>query len=109
MDRVGFGRVNAFAVVLAAVALSACAGGRNEKADLPDSAMLEVPADPAGAPQPARTDTLTPAAPSARKEPATTPRGIREQPVPERTDGDVRQPAPARDTRPSIPWPPDTL
>lgn len=109
MERSAFGRMNQLSVLLAAVALGSCARGESREAELPDSAMLEVAPDPAGAPQPARVDTLTPAPPPTWTTPATTPRVAPVQPTPTRTDPPVRRPPPPRDTRPSIPWPPDTL
>lgn len=109
MERVRFGAAIGLTVVLAAVALSACTAREDAAVDLPDSATLQVPPDPAGAPQPVRADSVTPRAPSSRKEPPTPPPVAPVQPTRRQDDEPIRQPPPPRDTRPSIPWPPDTL
>ena len=109
MDCMRFRGANRLAVVVAAVAVSACTAGGNGEAELPDSALLQVPADPAGAAQPVRADTVTPRAPLTSKEPSTSTPVAPVQPTRRPDDEPIRQPPPPRDTRPSIPWPPDTL
>ncbi|HUQ45483.1 MAG TPA: hypothetical protein VM033_02460 [Gemmatimonadaceae bacterium] len=105
MERITIVRMSWLAGAAAAVALGACTGSGRPEADLPDSAMLQVPADPAAAPQPIQADSVT-------RAPARTPSGSVAPAQPATTTPPrppLRQPPEARDIRPSIPYPPDTL
>ena len=104
MDSVTYVRIGVLAAA-AATLLAACTGSGSREADLPDSALLTVPADPAATPQPAqaesaRTSRETPARSSSTPVPPATP---------SRTRPPLTPPSEARDIRPSIPYPPDTL
>lgn len=107
MERMTIVRMSWLAGAVAAVAIGACKGSGGGEADLPDSAMLEVPADPAAAPQPVQAESVT-RAPTRSPSGSATPT----QPTPTPTTParpPLRQPPEARDIRPSIPFPPDTL
>lgn len=101
MEHAIFARMKLLSVALAALALGACTDAGRREAELQDSALLQAPGEPAPAAQPAQAESVT-SAPSR-----TPPQTIRpaQPPVAE----PVRQPPPPRDTRPSIPYPPDTL
>lgn len=101
MQRAIFVRMNRLLITAAALALVGCTGSGSPEAELPDSALTQVPADPVASPQPAPADTLT-AAPAQVPAQGTPARPSQGEPV-------LRQPPPPRDTRPSIPWPPDTI
>ena len=105
MDSVVFARIGVLAAI-AAAGLAGCTGSGSPETDLPDSAMLSVPADPAATPQPAQAESLR----GTRTE---TPTGSAVTPVPPatpaRTRPPLQPPTEARDIRPSIPYPPDTL
>jgi len=112
-----FVRMKGLCIVAGIAMLGGCTSGEGDAARLPDSAALEAPAEPAPAvlpvqaesvsttrAEPSRSTTTPPARPSTtpRARPATTQPGRNAAPV-------LRQPPPPRDTRPSIPYPPDTL
>ena len=105
MDSVAYARIGVLAAAAAGL-LGACTGSGSREADLPDSAMLTVPADPAATPQPAQAE-------SARATRSETPARSSATPVPPATPARTRPPltppSEARDIRPSIPYPPDTL
>lgn len=101
MQRAIFVRMNRLLITAAAVALGGCTGSGSQQAELPDSAMTQVQADPVTTPQPAPADTVSPA-PTRAPAQGTPARPSQAEPV-------LRQPPPPRDTRPSIPWPPDTI
>ena len=112
MDRVMFVSMKGLLLTLAALSVAACTNAEDAEPEMPDSALVSVPPDPSGAPQPVRADSLTPRPPSkassATRAPATQPTPST-QPAPRQTSPPLRQPPPPRDTRPSIPYPPDTL
>ena len=105
MERTTIMRTGQLMAAATALALGACTSPGKPEAELPDSAMLEVPADPVAAPQPTqaesvgRAPTSSPSRSATPNPPATT--------TPARPP--LRQPPDARDIRPSIPFPPDTL
>ena len=101
MQRAIFLRMNRLLITAAAVALGGCTGSGSPQAELPDSALTQVLTDPVAAPQPAPADTVTPA-PTQAPAQGTPARPSQAEPA-------LRQPPPPRDTRPSIPWPPDTI
>lgn len=106
MERAIFVRMKRLVIAAVAAALGACTGPGSPEAELPDSALTQVPADPVAAPQPVQAESVTRApsqAPTASQPARPTPA------QPSRTEPPLRQPPPPRDTRPSIPWPPDTL
>lgn len=91
---------------VAAMLLGACSGSGPREADLPDSAQLQAPADPPGAPQPAQTEspgTAGSQSPTGNRTPPAQPA------TPQRGRPILTAPPDARDIRPSIPYPPDTL
>lgn len=105
MERITIVRMARLAFAAAVAALGACTGSGKPESDLPDSAMLQVPADPAAAAQPIQAESVTRApahTPTRSATPA--PPGTTTSPRPP-----LRQPPEARDIRPSIPYPPDTL
>lgn len=104
MEYAIFVRMKRLSMGIAALSLAACTVG-NPEADRPDSAAFTVPAEPVEAPAPARTDSVTPA-PVVRAPATATPPVQR---TPAQSEPARIQPPPPRDTRPSIPWPPDTL
>ncbi len=104
-----FVRMKALCIVAGISMLGGCTSGEGDAARLPDSAALEAPAEPAPAALPvqAESGSTTRTEPSRSTttpptRPATTQPGRNTAPV-------LRQPPPPRDTRPSIPYPPDTL
>ncbi|CAN5617463.1 hypothetical protein BH23GEM1_BH23GEM1_01090 [soil metagenome] len=102
MERAPFVRIKRFFAGMSALALAACTGSGAPEAALPDSAMVQVQTDPVAAPRPIQAESLTPA-------PARTSATSPTRPA-QRTETEPKlQPPPPRDTRPSIPWPPDTL
>ncbi len=110
MKRAIFVRMKRLSMVFTALALGACTGSDTREPELPDSALTQVPADPAAAPQPIQPESLTRAPSQA---PATSQTPAQRAPATSTkrtgTESGVKQPPPARDTRPSIPYPPDTL
>ena len=92
-------------IAAAAAALAGCAGSGAPEADLPDSAALTVPGEPARATQGVPAESSVTGSPAGSQgsgsAPARQPAG-QSEPV-------LKQPPPPRDTRPSIPWPPDTI
>lgn len=104
MKRGIFVRMKRLYVGIAAVSLAACTGGGSPEDELPDSAAFAVPAEPAPTLQPAQADSVTRT--PGRTPAATTPPARR---TPAQSAPAPIQPPPPRDTRPSIPWPPDTL
>jgi len=105
MERGTFVRMNSLVAVAAAAALSACTDAGDREAALQDSAIqaAEVRAPAA---QPVQAESVTnapsPAPSTGTARPTTSPR-------PSQTEPPLRQPPPPRDTRPSIPYPPDTI
>lgn len=104
-----FVRMKGLCIVVGIAMLGGCTSGEGDAARLPDSAALEAPAEPAPAaiPVQAESGSMTSTEPSRSTttppaRPATTQPGSNTAPV-------LRQPPPPRDTRPSIPYPPDTL
>ncbi len=96
------GQMKRLFVAGAAVALAGCAGctgSGSPEADLPDSAALTVTAEPVEAPAPIHADSVA-------RAPSRVP-GVGSTPV--QSEPALKQPPPPRDTRPSIPWPPDTI
>ena len=105
MERMTIVRRSWLTGAAAAVALAACTGAGSREADLPDSAMLQVPADPAAAPQPIQAESVTRAPARAPSGSATPTQATPTTPA----RPPLRQPPEARDIRPSIPDPPDTI
>lgn len=99
------GQMKLLLVASAAAALAGCTGSGDQPGELSDSAALTVPAEPAPASQPAQADSTTPA--PGRTSGASPAPPVRRSPT--QSDPPLTQPPPPRDTRPSIPWPPDTL
>lgn len=105
MERTIFVRMKRLFMGVTAAALAACTGAGSPEADLPDSAALAAPADSVAATGPIQTESVA-------RAPATTPPSTTSPPARRTTDQSepvLKQPAPPRDTRPSIPWPQDTL
>lgn len=100
MERAMLGQTKRLFIATAAAALAGCTGPGSSESDVPDSAALTVPGEPAAAPQPTPAESVTPA--PGRTSGASPARPAQSEPV-------LIQPPPPRDTRPSIPWPPDTL
>lgn len=100
MARATLGQMKRLFVVAAAVALAGCTGSGSREGDLPDSAALTVTAEPVDAPVPIQADSVA-RAPSRTPGATATP--------PTQSEPALKQPPPPRDTRPSIPWPPDTI
>lgn len=104
MERAMIGRTKRLLIVTG-MALGACTGPGTQESDLPDSAALTVPADPAATPGPVQPESVT-------RAPATTPTGAATPPAqraPTQSEPVLRRPPPPRDTRPSIPLPMETL
>lgn len=101
MERAIFMRMKRLFIAVAAVVLGACTGSGSSEAERPDSAMAQVPADPVAGPQPIQAESVA-RAPTQAPVQSTPTQPTRSEPV-------LKQPPPPRDTRPSIPWPPDTL
>lgn len=102
MARATLGQMKRFFVVAAAaaaVALAGCTGSGSPEGDLPDSAALTVTAEPVEASVPIQADSVA-------RAPSRTPGGSS---TPAQSEPVLKQPPPPRDTRPSIPWPPDTI
>lgn len=92
-------------IAVATLALGACTDAGTREAELQDSA-IQANEEPVPVAQPVQTDSVTRApsqAPTARTPAQRTPA------QPPRTEPPLRQPPPPRDTRPSIPYPPDTI
>lgn len=105
MERTNMVKMGWLVTAAAAAALSGCTGSGSPEAEAPDSAMLQAPADPAAAPQPIQAESISQA-------PARTPTGSATPAQPTPTTParpPLRQPPEARDIRPSIPYPPDTI
>lgn len=105
MKRAIFVRMKGLLIGVAAVSLGACVGSGNPEADLPDSAALTVPGEPGAGSLPVQPESVARApsgSPSATSAPPAQRTPSQSQPV-------LKQPPPPRDTRPSIPWPPDTI
>lgn len=107
-----FVRMHRLTIAFGLATLLSCTGAEKPEPELPDSAMTEVPADPAAAPQPIQPESLTRAA-APRPSTARTPTTQRAPVVPVApTTQDPpprRQPPQPHDTRPSIPLPLDTV
>jgi hypothetical protein len=107
MERATFVRMNSLFAVAAVAIAGACTDAGTREAALQDSA-IQANEQPAPAAQPVQAESVTtaprPAPVTSTSTPATpaTPR-TSETPPP------LRQPPPPRDTRPSIPYPPDTI
>ena len=97
MGRATFAKTKRFLVAAVAAAFAGCTGSGIPESDAPDSATLTVPGEPVASPQPVQAESVT-------HTPSRTTGGgsTTSEPV-------LKQPPPPRDTRPSIPWPPDTL
>lgn len=106
MERAIFMRMRRLVIATTAVALGACTGGDSPKADLPDSAALVAPASPSATQQAFQAESL---ARTPSQAPTTSTPAQRTPARPSRTEPPLKEPPPPRDTRPSIPWPPDTL
>lgn len=105
MERAIFVRMKRLFMGVTAVSLAACTGAGSPEGKLPDSTALTVPGAPAAAPLPAQADSVTLAPTRTPGASSTTPA----RQTPAQSDPVLIQPPPPRDTRPSIPWPPDTL
>lgn len=109
MYRVNVGLMKRFCIAATVVTLGGCTSSKPESAQLPDSAALGAPAEPAAAAVPVQAESGS----TPREEPSrstTTPPARPGTTQPGRNTAPVlRQPPPPRDTRPSIPYPPDTL
>lgn len=101
MERAIFVGMKRHFIAITAVALGACTGSGSSEAELPDSTVAQVPADTIAAPRPVQVESVT-------RAPAQTPTTSPTPPV-QRPEPGLKQPPPPRDTRPSIPWPPDTI
>ena len=104
MERAKLGQRKQLLIAAAAAALAGCTGSGSSETELPDSARLTVPEAPAPGTQPASDSVARTPARAPAASPTTPPRQTPAQPEP----GLIQVPPP-RDTRPSIPWPPDTL
>lgn len=105
MECAKLGQIKQILIVVAAAALTGCSGSGSSETVLPDSAALTVSEAPAPDSQPGQAESVTPApgrTPTASPAPAPRQEPAQSEPV-------LKQPPPPRDTRPSIPWPPDTL
>lgn len=105
MERATPGQMKRLFIVGAVVVLAGCTGSGSPEGDLPDSAALTVPAEPVEAPAPVQGESVAPT-PVVRP-PATASPPV--QRTPAQSEPVLKQPPPPRDTRPSIPWPPDTI
>jgi hypothetical protein len=105
MERAMLGRTKRLFITGAAVVLAGCSGSGSPETDLPDSAALTVPGEPGGGSQPALAESVA-RAPSGSPAATSTPPAQR---TPAQSEPVLKQPPPPRDTRPSIPWPPDTI
>jgi hypothetical protein len=107
-----FVRMKRLTIALGLATLMSCTSAEKPEPELPDSAMTEVPADPAAAPQPIQPESVT-RAPARSPSTATTSTAQRAPVVPAApTTQDPpprRQPPQPHDTRPSIPLPLDTV
>lgn len=102
MQSATFVRVKSLVAVAVAAALGACTDAGTREAALQDSA-IQANEQPVPAAQPESVTTApTPAPSTSTARPTTSPR-------PAQTEPPLRQPPPPRDTRPSIPYPPDTI
>ena len=104
MPRATLEQMKRLFVAAAAAALAGCVGSGVPESDVPDSAALAVPGEPATAPRAVPAESVTPVpggSPGSGSAPARQP--------PAQSEPVLRQPPPPRDTRPSIPWPPDTI
>lgn len=104
MERAMLGRTKRLFIAGAAVVLAGCSGSGSPETDLPDSAALTVPGEPGAGSQPAQAESVE-RAPSGSPAASTPPA----QRTPAQSEPVLKQPPPPRDTRPSIPWPPDTI
>jgi hypothetical protein len=104
MERATLGHIKRLLMTAAAAALAGCTGTGGSES-VPDSAALTVAGEPAAAPQPAQAESVT-SAPGRTSGASPTPPARR---TPAQSEPVLIQPPPPRDTRPSIPWPPDTL
>lgn len=105
MERAIFVRMKKLFMGVTAISLAACTGAGSPEGDRPDSVALTVPAEPAGALAPVQAESIA-SAPVAGPRPTASPPVQRR---PAQSEPVLKQPPPPRDTRPSIPWPPDTL
>ena len=101
MGRATVVRMKSLVAVAAAAALGACTDAGTREAALQDSA-IQANEQPAPAAQPVQGESVTTAPSTGTPRPATSPR-------PTQTEQPLRRPPPPRDTRPSIPYPPDTI
>lgn len=104
MERAIFMRMRRLVIAAAAVALGGCTDAGTREAELQDSA-IQANEESLPDAQPLQPESVT-RAPSRAP---TTRTPTRSTPAPSRTEPPLRQPPPPRDTRPSIPYPPDTL
>ena len=104
MERAKLGQRKQLLIAAAAAALAGCTGSGSSETELPDSTRLAVPEAPETGSQPAQPDSATTPARSPAASPTTPARQ-----TPAQADPGLIQVPPPRDTRPSIPWPPDTL
>lgn len=106
MERATLGQVKRlFITAVATAALAGCTGSGSPESGVPDSAALTVAEEPAAAPERAKADSVTHAPSRAPAAGSTSPA----RQAPAQSEPALKQPPPPRDTRPSIPWPPDTL
>ena len=105
MPRATLEQMKRLFVAAAAVALAGCVGSGGPEGDAPDSAALAVPGVPSATSQAVPAESVT-------RAPNPSPRGSSATPAgqtPAQSEPELKQPPPPRDTRPSIPWPPDTI
>lgn len=108
MERAILVGMKRLSLTVAAIAVGACTDAGSREAELQDSAM-QARDEPVSASQPVQADSLSPApgqAPTPRTPPQRAPQSAPAEPS--RTDPQL-QPPPPRDTRPSIPYPQDTI
>ncbi len=112
MDRVKFVRMQGLRIAAATALLGGCTSGDGDAARLSDSAALGgsgAPAEPAPAALPVQAESGSAIRTETSRSP-TTPLAPPAATQPRRNTAPVlREPPPPRDTRPSIPYPPDTL
>lgn len=105
MQRATLGQMKLLVIAVGAAWLAGCAGSGSPESDVPDSAALAVPGEPGSGYQPVQAESATPAPSGSSAAPSTPP----VQRTPAESEPVLKQPPPPRDTRPSIPWPPDTI
>ena len=105
MQRATLGQMKLLVIAIAAAGLAGCTGSGSPEGDASDSAAPIVPGAPGAGYQPAQAESATRTPSGSSAAPATRPA----QRTPAQSEPVLKQPPPPRDTRPSIPWPPDTI